>query len=487
LIFKRKSKFNFLPRPRRFGKSLLISTLSEIFLGNKELFLGLYIEDKISWEKYPVLHFDFSKIGFRTLGLKNAILKRLYEIAADFEIMLKSEGIDNLFRELMENIKKKTGKKAVILIDEYDKPITDVLEVGENEEARNNRDIMRTFYGEVKGSSGHIQLFFVTGIARFSRVSIFSDLNNLTDLSSNKDYHNILGYTQEELTQYFSEHLNFIAEEKNITLDELLAQIKDWYNGFSWNGKDRVYNPFSILLFLTEREFKNFWFASGTPKFLIELLKKEEVYDISGIEVDISETENIDLDNLGLVTLFFQTGYLTVKEKSDDDMYTLIYPNKEVAESMQKHILANYSGTLSNVSVAKNMTKAVKNNDFEMLENCINTLFASVPYQIFDTKQEKYFHAILFLAFKLCGYHIVSEVSTSHGRVDALMQVGNKIYLFEFKLNDSAENALQQIRDKGYYRQYLGQGKEIYLIGINFSGATKSVEKMLTEICKSEY
>jgi hypothetical protein len=306
-------------------------------------------------------------------------------------------------------------------------------------------------------------------------------LNNLTDLSKEDDYHNLLGYTQEELTQYFSEHLNYIAERKNLTLDELLAQIKEWYNGFSWNGIDRVYNPYSILRFLSAREFNNYWFESGTPKFLIELVKRKEVFDFSGIKVDVSQTENMDIDNLGLITVFFQTGYLTIKEKSDYDMYILDYPNKEVAESMQKHILAHYSGQLDNVGVAKGMIDALKNTDFEMLENSINTLFASIPHQIFDSKQEKFFHAVLFLSFKLCGFHVHCEVSTSRGRVDAVMQFPDKVFVFEFKLNKSAEEALQQIHERGYYKQFLGQNKEIYLVGINFSGQTKSVEKLLTE------
>jgi hypothetical protein len=306
-------------------------------------------------------------------------------------------------------------------------------------------------------------------------------LNNLTDLSESDDYHNLLGYTQEELTLYFSQHLHFIADEKNITFDELLAQIKAWYNGFSWNGKDRVYNPYSILRFLMARDFKNFWFSSGTPKFLIELVKKKEVYDISGIKVDISQTENIDIDNLSLITLFFQTGYLTVLEKIDNERYILDYPNKEVAESMQKHILAHYSGQLENVGVVKGMIDALKNDDFEMLKININTLFASNPYQIFDAKQEKFFHAILFLAFKLCGYHIHCEVSTSEGRVDAIMQFADKVFIFEFKLNQSAQSALKQILENAYYKPFLGQGKEIYLIGIKFSGKTKSIEKLLHE------
>jgi hypothetical protein len=415
------------------------------------------------------------------LGLEKAILRRLIEIAVEYQVKLVKEGIDNLFKELMEEIKKKTGKQVVVLIDEYDKPITDVLEVGENTAACENRDTMRTFYSEVKGSSEFIRLFFVTGIARFSKVSIFSDLNNLTDLSELENYHNFLGYTQKELTQYFSPHLNFIADEKNILLDELLAQIKEWYNGFSWNGKDRVYNPYSILRFLQAKEFKNFWFASGTPKFLIELLKKEKVYDISGIEVDVSETENIDIENLGLVTLFFQTGYLTVQKKVKYNVLKLDYPNKEVEESMLKHILAEYSGSLREVALSYKIADAVEKNSFKDLEAAFNTLFAAIPYQIFNQQEESFFHTVIFLALKLCGFYIQSEVNMSNGRADAVMFFDNRIYIFEFKLNFSAEAAVQQIHDRGYYQQFLGQNKEIYLIGINFSGATKSVQEMRTE------
>jgi hypothetical protein len=306
-------------------------------------------------------------------------------------------------------------------------------------------------------------------------------LNNLTDLSELENYHNFLGYTQKELTQYFSPHLNFIADEKNILLDELLAQIKEWYNGFSWNGKDRVYNPYSILRFLQAKEFKNFWFASGTPKFLIELLKKEKVYDISGIEVDVSETENIDIENLGLVTLFFQTGYLTVQKKVKYNVLKLDYPNKEVEESMLKHILAEYSGSLREVALSYKIADAVEKNSFKDLEAAFNTLFAAIPYQIFNQQEESFFHTVIFLALKLCGFYIQSEVNMSNGRADAVMFFDNRIYIFEFKLNFSAEAAVQQIHDRGYYQQFLGQNKEIYLIGINFSGATKSVQEMRTE------
>jgi hypothetical protein len=455
--------------------------LKELFSGKKELFRGLYIEDKIEWQSHAVLHFDFSSMDFRGKGLERAIYDRLSGIAETYRIVLEEKTIGSLFAELMRSLHEKTGKQVVILIDEYDKPITDVLEVGENKKAHENRDILRTFYSVVKGNSAHIRFFFLTGIARFSKVSLFSDLNNLTDLSKESDYHNLLGCTQGELTQYFLPHLNFIAEEKNISLDELLAQIKDWYNGFSWNGKDKLYNPYSILRFLSARNFNNYWFESGTPKFLIELLKKENVYDLSGIEVDVAETENIDIDNLGLITLFFQTGYLTVREAGKYGLLILDYPNKEVEESMLKHILAAYAGSMREVSLSYKIAQALENNNFKDLQKAFNTLFAAIPYQIFDNNQEKYFHAIVFLALKLCGFFVQAELNMSNGRADAVIFLENRIYIFEFKLNQSAEEAIRQIHERGYYKQFLGQGKEIYLVGINFSGKTKSVQELSTE------
>jgi len=475
------SRFFFLARPRRFGKSLLISTFKELFLGNKELFQGLYIYDKIEWKPYPVIHFDFSNLGFRTKGLEQAIDNRLQEIADEYDIRLQDTGIDNKFSELMEKLHEKTQEQVVILIDEYDKPITDVLESEKNEKAHLHRDILRTFYGVVKGSSAHIRFFFLTGIARFSKVSLFSDLNNLTDLTFYDDFHNLLGYTQQELETYFSGHLEYITQKQDISKQELLEQIRSWYNGYSWNGKNRVYNPYSILRFLENKRFMNFWFDSGTPKFLIQLLKKEFVYDVSQTIAEHADTDNFDIDQLGIVSLLFQTGYLTIEKTDDLGSYVLDYPNREVKESMLQYILMGYAEHTQSVSLPKHFIRAVRDNNFELLEKTINQLFASVPYQLFDQHQEKYFHAILFLAFRLCGFYVQSEVSVSTGRIDAIMIYQNRVYIFEFKLNESADNALKQIHEKQYYKSYIGNYHEIYLLGISFSSKTKSVSEIKTE------
>jgi predicted DNA-binding ribbon-helix-helix protein len=482
-LLNHRSVFFFLARPRRFGKSLLVSTLKCIFEGKKELFEGLYIYDKIDWNQtHPIVHLDFSRIDFRGKGLRKAINDRLDDIAVANDVPLKENHIAGKFDELMKKLHRQTGRQAVILIDEYDKPITDVLEVGKNEKAHEHREILRELYSVVKGSSEHIRFFFMTGIARFSKVSLFSDLNNLTDLSSERDFHNLLGYTQQELESNFTAHLDFIARERSITQEALLEKIKYWYNGFSWNGRETLYNPYSILRFLSAREFRNFWFDSGTPKFLIELLKKQMVYDISRKAVSPLMTENFDIDNLNLYTLLFQTGYLTLAEEDELGFYILDYPNKEVEQALLEYIITAFSNSMEGAVLARRITLAIRSHDMEELMRTINVLFASIPYPIFDRHQEKYFHAVLFLAFKLCGFFVQAEVAVSTGRIDAVMSYENRVYIFEFKLNDTAENALQQIKEQGYYKSFVGQtDKEVFLLGISFSGQTKEVAEWKME------
>lgn len=480
-ILQHSNRFFFLSRPRRFGKSLLINTLKEIFLGKRELFEGLYIADKIDWKTHPVLLFDFSKMDFKGKGLEKAIRDRLSEIALFYEINLQETTIWSAFRELIEKLHQKTGEQVVILIDEYDKPITDVLETFDNAKAHQHRDIMRAFYGILKGSSAHIHLLFLTGITRFTKVSIFSELNNLTDLTFSDHFHSICGYTQEELEHYFSIHWNFIAKKQQIPLSELMNQVKTWYNGYSWNGQDRIYNPFSILRFLDEGKFMNYWFDSGTPKFLIRQLKEKMQYDLKNTVANLGTIDNFDIDHLNLETLMFQTGYLTFSERNELGNFILNYPNKEVEQSMQQHLMGYFSENLQNSVVCTNLALAIRKNDLEMFVETLNILFADIPAEIFLRKKEAYYHSIVFLALKLSGYHVGAEVRKATGRLDAVLTYQHRVYIFEFKLDESTEKALQQIHEKAYYRSYQDQGKEIYLVGINFSSQTKEVESWKVE------
>jgi hypothetical protein len=467
------NSFYFLSRPRRFGKSLFVNTLKEVFLGNKQHFKGLFIEDKIEWKTYPVLHFDFSNMGFKEIGLVESIENRLNEISKHYEITITQKGIGLKFKELILKLKEKTGENVVILIDEYDKPITEYLEFGQA--ANEQRDILRSFYGIIKGSSAHIRFFFLTGISRFSKVSIFSELNNLTDLSFHKAYHNICGYTKDELESYFHAHLQKAAVENNLSFEELLEQVKRWYNGYSWDGIQKVYNPFSILQFLDSQQFGNYWFESGTPKFLIQLLKPEFRYELKNTQVDIGTFNAYDITNLNIETLLFQTGYLTIKEITKFGKYILDYPNKEVEQSMMQYLLIDYSQNARGSAISTNLIEAIEANDIEKFITTINQLFASIPAEIFIKNKESYFHSILYLAIKLCGFYVQAEVRQSKGRIDAIMSYEKRMYIFECKLDGSAESAIAQIKEKEYANAYLNQGLEIYLLGINFSSLSKEV------------
>jgi hypothetical protein len=475
-LITHSSYFFFLSRPRRFGKSLLINTLKELFAGRKELFQKLYIYDKIDWIAYPIIHIDCSKLGFKELGLKYALENRLKEIAKEYQIQLNENALGLLFAELIKKLFEKMNLKVVILVDEYDKPITDVLEQGDNKQAHENREVLRMFYSIVKGSSAYIRFMFLTGITRFTKVSLFSDLNNLVDITFHKDFHNMLGYTQSEIHHYFMPHLQFIAQENDKSIDDLWKEIKFWYNGYSWNGKDKLYNPFSVLCYLDAREVRNFWFESGTPKMLINLLRKEWLYDLRNLKASMSLISNFDIDNLNPETLLFQTGYLTISEVDKYDRFVLNYPNKEVEQSMLQYLLADYAHNQRNVALSYEIITAIENNDMDYLCQTLNQLFAAIPYQIFQNHSEAYFHSIIFIALKLCGYYIESEVSVATGRIDAVLAYENRIYLFEFKLDQNASIALEQIQNKDYFKKYLHTGKGLYLVGINFSSVKKEIE-----------
>jgi hypothetical protein len=470
----------FLSRPRRFGKSLLVNTLKEVFLGNKQYFKGLFIEDKIEWKKYPVLHFDFSRMDFRNKGLKGAINSSLDEQSLSYQIVLSEQTIGAKFEELIHKLQEKIGEQVVILVDEYDKPITDYLEQKEESISLQNRDILRSFYGILKGNADYIRFFFLTGISRFSKVSIFSELNNLTDLTFRNDYHNICGCTTEEIEQYFTPHIEKVAQDLAKTPDEVWALMKEWYNGYSWNGKERIYNPFSILQFLESSQLSNYWFESGTPKFLIELLKKDNLkYELSNIPVEIYTFSYYDIEKLNAETLLFQTGYLTIKEIDELGFQLLGYPNKEVEQSMLRYLMLNYSEHHQTDAFSLFIIKSIQQNNMELLVETFNRLFASIPAEIFIAKKEAYYHSIIYLAFRLCGFHTLAEVRSSRGRLDAMLKYKNKLYLFEFKLDGSAEEAVKQIQEKEYYKQFFSPELEIYFVGINFSSEKKEVESFL--------
>jgi Predicted AAA-ATPase/PD-(D/E)XK nuclease superfamily len=472
--------FYFLSRPRRFGKSLLVSTMKELYAGNKALFEGLWIENNWDWsKKNPVLHFSFDAMAYQQVGLKKAIENELNHIAKSLSLTIEAESYKEKFKELIEKVSEKYGK-VVLLVDEYDKPILDYLETSTMSSAKENRDILREFYGVLKNADEHLELVFITGISKFSKVSIFSHLNNLQDITLSPKYAVLTGYTQEEIEQYFEDYLQLIQERLQTTRKILLDTMRVWYNGYSWDGINRVYNPFGTLNFFSSQQFQNFWFATGSPRFLIDQMKRLEVFNVENIIVNNATLDKFDLDNIELIPLLFQTGYLTVKEL---DVWTgdmvLDYPNKEVRETMYQFLIdeiaRNPHRTHTGMTI-KDLSKAFNANDLENVREIINSLLADLPAETFQKQTEGLYHGLVHLVFSYLGVMIQSEVHSSKGRADSIVQTANEIYIFEFKFNKTAQEAIEQINKKGYASKYTTSGKKIRGIGVNFNSATRQID-----------
>ena len=463
----------FLSRPRRFGKSLFINTIEALFQGKKELFEGLFIEDKWDWEqRNPVIKISFSNIDHKELGLSIAIKKELRRFAKNNGFELKSDSNGLMLRELIETIFKNEGQ-VVLLIDEYDKPIIDYL--GEStEKALENQGILKGFYSVLKDADDYLRMVFITGVSKFSRVSIFSDLNNLMDLTINDAYAGVCGISQTELENNFKEELKLYDNDK----------IKSWYNGYSWDLKTKIYNLFSLLNFFQDNgKFRNYWFVTGTPTFLINLSKDKKLVNFENITISPTSLEAYRIDNIQLIPLMFQTGYLTIKDiDPETNIFTLDYPNQEVRSAFLENLANNYvqgSEEEQSVVLVLQISKALKEGNLEKVQQIINTLFKSIPYTIWQKENEHFYHAIIHLTFKLLGIYIDSEVQTSDGRMDALVRLEKYVYCFEFKLDSSADKALGQIETKGYLTPYLHQGKICIGIGVNFSREEKKVKEFV--------
>lgn len=468
-----QGKYYFLSRPRRFGKSLFISTLYYLFKAKKELFEGMYIYDKWDWNQTnPIIKISFSNIGHSEIGLHKAIENALMDIAKSHDLDLTAEGNGPKFKELIEKLHEKYDKVAV-LIDEYDKPIIDYIDTN-IPKAIENRGILKAFYSILKDADPHLKLVFITGVSKFSKISIFSDLNNLQDITLHPLYSGICGITQSELDSCFREE-----QEK---FDA--KAVKQWYNGYNWLGKESVYNPFSLLNFFSAGIFKNYWFVSGTPTFLMSLAKKYQKYEFEHLEMSGTQLDAYNVENLQLSTLMFQTGYLTIKKyDEEDDLYLMGYPNEEVRKSYLEFLADAYANSQDeSVRVlATQMRNALREQNFFKVQSIFNTIFKGIPYEVWQKENEHYYHALIHLIFKLLGIYVESQVQTADGRADAVVVLEKYVYAFEFKLDGSAEEALQQIKDKGYLQPYFYQNKLCWGIGINFSKALKKVDKMIWE------
>ena len=481
-------KYYFLSRPRRFGKSLLISTLKELYLGNKAVFEGLWIEDKWDWSKTnPVVHFSFDEMDYKKLGLETVILNDLKRLSKLHKVRLTSVGVKSQFKELLEKVSKKHGKVA-LLIDEYDKPIIDFLEKHEIEQAKFNRDVLREFYGVLKNSDELLELVFITGISKFAKVSLFSHLNNLDDITTMEKYGTLTGYTEAELVHYFSDYLEIIAQKLNLTHESLLEKMRTWYNGYSWDGVNRLYNPFGTLKFLANQRFENFWSATGSPQFLVQQMRKITFFNVENVAINSRILEKYDIENLELIPLLFQTGYLTVK--SIDAMtgnMVLDYPNKEVRESMYEFLIDDVAKNPQRIHTGMtimDLEKAFVSRDLEKVKTILNSLLADLPVEAYLKQTEGLYHGLIHLVFKYLGLFVNSEVHSSQGHADSVVQTLTDVYIFEFKFNKTAQEGIDQIKKQDYAGKYRASDKVITGIGVNFNADKdkKGIDEWVEEV-----
>ncbi len=470
----------FLARPRRFGKSLMISTLEEIFQGNRALFQTLWIAGSdYEWEKHPVIRFDFSRNAIKSAeNLEQVIDYYLAEIADHYQVTLRGFNYQSRFDNLIQQLGRE--QPVVILIDEYDKPILDNLD--HLAEAQKIRETLKNFYTVIKAMDQYIRFAFITGISRFSRVGIFSGMNNLTDITMTPRFAAALGITEAELTHYFSEHIAAFATREASGPDELLAKMRHWYNGFCFvEGCENVYNPYSTLQLFYNQRFANYWFETGTPAFLTKLIKERDfnIEPLAALKVPELTFSTYELERLELVPLLFQTGYLTIKDHQRDDyghLYTLSYPNEEVRSAFFTYLLRAYNDVeiALSESYLRKLLYALANQDLPEFFNVLDIFFAGIDYDL-SIQQEKYYQTIFYLIFQLLGVRTAAEVKANRGRIDAVIEINKRIYLFEFKLDGSAADALQQIRAHEYATRYRSQGKPITLIGANFDSKQRKI------------
>ncbi|PID26980.1 MAG: AAA family ATPase [Candidatus Cloacimonadota bacterium] len=477
--------YYFLSRPRRFGKSLLVNTIEEIFKGNKELFKETWIYDKWNFEeRFPVIKIAFTNLDYENNDLGDEISEVLDRIAGKNEIKLNSKTYKKKFQELIIALSK--INPVAILIDEYDKPIIDYIT--DIKTAEKNRETLKKFYSVVKDLDKHIKLLFITGVSKFSRVSFFSELNNLTDITIKKQYADITGYSEKEIEDNYGEYLKEIEDEFNLDRKGLMNLIKLWYNGYSWDGKTFVYNPYSAISFLNDREFKNFWFKSGTATFLIKKIKENGIniknYD-KMIKVPETSLDSYEINNIDITVLLFQAGYLTIKEKIVDRndfslSYKLGYPNMEIRKSLYLLLGAEFSDIQSGIfsQMSQSLLDSLKTNDIDLFIDTLRSIFASIPNNLASGRYESYYHTVIYLALMFIGTNIKVEQKTNNGIIDAVVETANFVYIMEFKMS-SASSAIKQIKEKKYYEPYLADKREVFCMGIAFDEKDRNVDDFI--------
>jgi len=480
---------NFIVRPRRFGKSLLLDTIAAMHEGSKEQFKGTWAYDNMDWdqEKRPTLRIDFTLIEYDACSLEEGLQDYLQPIIEDLGINLIDSSARNMFKRIIEQMGK--TKPIVILIDEYEMAVTDY--VGKDEaKMEENIFTLKKFYGTMKGAGRNIHRSYITGVSKIGKIGILSDLNMLNDLTLDERFTTLFGYTETELRHYYAEYITEAAKKYDCTEAEILGHIKQHYNGYSWDGIDdnRVYNPFSIVNFFQSFQFRNYWFSTGTPTVLTRGARKQQITmeELENLETSGDLLESANLKEFYSLALLFQAGYLTIKtveRKGWSTAYTVGFPNEEVRESFASYLLAEYVGKgweETQYTIAFKLKNHLEAEELAAAFQIFAPVIASTGYDI--TKHtEGYFHTIMHVLLYSTGLATFSELQSAEGRLDTICTTTNAIYIFEFKLDATAKAALKQIKANNYAAPFLTQNKNIYLIGVNFVTADKKINDLLVE------
>ena len=475
--------YYFLSRPRRFGKSLLVSTLEAYFQGKKELFEGLDIHElEKEWKQYPVIHLDLNAKKFDTEeDLIRLIDRQLLVYEEEYGSVPTDVTIDDRFVSLIRNAAAKAGERVVILVDEYDKPMLQAI--GNDTLQSEYRNTLKAFYGVLKSMDGYIKFALLTGVTKFGKVSVFSDLNNLMDLSRDHRYFDICGISGEELLRDFGEDIQELAAANGQTFEQACDQLKTDYDGYHFcPDSPGMYNPFSILNTFAKKTYGSYWFETGTPTYLVELLKKSnyDLEEMSHVETDADILDSIFTDD-NPIPVIYQSGYLTIKGYDKRfGIYTLGFPNREVEEGFMNFLLPFYSAVSKTRSPfeIKRFVTDVESGDIDGFMERLQSFLADCPYEL-AKDIELHYQNVLFIVFRLAGLYTKVEYHTSRGRIDLVLQTDSYVYVMEFKLDGSAEQALQQIEEKQYALPFAKDSRKVYTIGVNFSSKTRNIDRWI--------
>ena len=492
-----EGRYYFLSRPRRFGKSLLLSTIKALFLGKRELFKGLAIDQKEDWDwaVHPVLHLDLNTNKYdKAEVLEQKLDASLSEWETLYDCARSDLPLGMRFEKVIKAACEKTGQRVVILVDEYDKPLLQAI--GNRELQDEYRGTLKGFYGALKSMDGCIKFAMLTGVTKFGKVSVFSDLNNLRDISLDYDFHSICGITEQELLSYFPTQIDALAERSKLTREECIEKLRRMYDGYHFDeDSPGMYNPFSVLNTFQTRKFGSYWFETGTPTYLVELLRRHyyDLEEMATSEVTSDVLNSIDAESTNPIPVIYQSGYLTIKGYDKEfQMYRLGFPNQEVEEGFIKYLAPFYLDNREERSVfdIRSFTSDVREGKVEQFLSRMKSLFASAPYDSVKGDKENHFQNMMWVVFKMMGFYSQTEYHTSDGRIDLLVETPQYRYIMEFKLDGTAEEALQQIKDKNYQLQFFGDtlatresqgGVKTYIIGVNFSKETRTIDRWVIE------